>query len=88
DILAEHPRDGKYLDAIRRMKPYWVTDSSYHWATMRNESRLGASVVPYNEDEGNIGVNDNSDVEMNDDSEDEDENKENVEVNEYEEMTE
>ncbi|KAG6858150.1 hypothetical protein C0995_002249 [Termitomyces sp. Mi166 len=87
DILAEHPRDGGYLDAIRRMKPYWVTDSSYHWATMRNESRLGASVVPYDEGEAN-----DSDVEMYYDSEDEDEDEEDeneeVKVNEYEEITE
>ncbi|KAG6877960.1 hypothetical protein C0993_001578 [Termitomyces sp. T159_Od127] len=45
DMLAEHPRHGKYLDAIRRMKPYWVAESSYYWAEMKKGSRLGAHVI-------------------------------------------
>ncbi|KAG6884706.1 hypothetical protein C0992_005894, partial [Termitomyces sp. T32_za158] len=42
DMLAEHPRPGKYLDASRCMKPYWMANSSYHWGRMMNGSRLGA----------------------------------------------
>ncbi|KAG6898440.1 hypothetical protein C0993_006864, partial [Termitomyces sp. T159_Od127] len=66
DILAEHPLSGPYLDAIRRMKPYWVSKSSYSWATVENRSRLGANVtqdkdakVPDSDDdtdEGSEGV--------------------------------
>ncbi|KNZ81353.1 hypothetical protein J132_01267 [Termitomyces sp. J132] len=45
DMLAEHPRSEDRDEAVRRMKPYWVAPSSYHWAKMNKESRLGAEVV-------------------------------------------
>ncbi|KAG6893777.1 hypothetical protein C0992_008675, partial [Termitomyces sp. T32_za158] len=45
DMLAEHPRQGQFLEAVRRMKPYWTAKSSYHWASMKNGSRLDLPVV-------------------------------------------
>ncbi|KAH0585672.1 hypothetical protein H2248_008884 [Termitomyces sp. 'cryptogamus'] len=48
DMLAEHPRSEDRVEAVRRMKPYWVAPSSYHWAKMNKESRLGAEVVNAN----------------------------------------
>ncbi|KAG6900092.1 hypothetical protein C0993_002940 [Termitomyces sp. T159_Od127] len=45
DMLAEHPRCGKYLDAIRRMKPYWAAKSSYDWAEMKDDNCLGAHAI-------------------------------------------
>ncbi|XP_006456839.1 hypothetical protein AGABI2DRAFT_122728 [Agaricus bisporus var. bisporus H97] len=34
DILSEHPREGKFLDAVKRMKPFWKLES-YNWASIR-----------------------------------------------------
>ncbi|KAF7775693.1 hypothetical protein Agabi119p4_4086 [Agaricus bisporus var. burnettii] len=34
DILSEHPRKGKFLDAVKRMKPFWKLES-YNWASIR-----------------------------------------------------
>ncbi|KAG5329844.1 hypothetical protein C0989_009257, partial [Termitomyces sp. Mn162] len=45
DMLAEHPQSEDQVKAVRWMKPYWVAPSSYHWAKMNKESRLGAEVV-------------------------------------------
>ncbi|KAG6807430.1 hypothetical protein H0H92_009387, partial [Tricholoma furcatifolium] len=44
-ILGEHPRTGHaFQEAILRMKPYWVSSSSYDWAEMKGKNRVGAPV--------------------------------------------
>ncbi|KAG5347291.1 hypothetical protein C0989_012415, partial [Termitomyces sp. Mn162] len=53
DMLAEHPRSEDRVEAVRRMKPYWVAPSSYHWAKMNKVSRLGAEVVIANNNNHN-----------------------------------
>ncbi|KAH0578109.1 hypothetical protein H2248_012606 [Termitomyces sp. 'cryptogamus'] len=53
DMLAEHPRSEDRVEAVRRMKPYWVAPSSYHWAKMNKESRLSAEVVIANNNNHN-----------------------------------
>ncbi|KAG6876425.1 hypothetical protein C0993_003224 [Termitomyces sp. T159_Od127] len=47
NMLTEHPRCGKYLDAIRHMKPYWKAKLSYDWVGIKDGNRLGANVVGY-----------------------------------------
>ncbi|KNZ76551.1 hypothetical protein J132_09833 [Termitomyces sp. J132] len=53
DMLAEHPRSEDRVEAVRRMKPYWVAPSLYHWAEMNKESRLGAKIVIANNNNNN-----------------------------------
>ncbi|KAG6883319.1 hypothetical protein C0992_009084, partial [Termitomyces sp. T32_za158] len=47
DMLAEHPREDGYLEAIMKMKPYWKAGPSYDWAEMKKGSRLGADTIKH-----------------------------------------
>ncbi|KAG6894935.1 hypothetical protein C0992_003901 [Termitomyces sp. T32_za158] len=45
DMLAEHPREDVYLEAIMKMKPYWKAGPSYDWAEVKKGSRLSADTI-------------------------------------------
>ncbi|KAF7775689.1 hypothetical protein Agabi119p4_4082 [Agaricus bisporus var. burnettii] len=53
DILSEHPRKGKFLDAVKQMKPYWVSES-YNWAATTKKG-LGQRVKDKPAD-GRVGL--------------------------------